>query len=409
MSIQNLREQRAAKAKSLSELVNKTDWNAEKDQPIYDQGMAEIDDIDARIKRIVDSNEKIAAAHQQERVIDAAERVAHDKNSVGSKLFAKWLRKGDNALNAEEWQTVRNTMSTTTGSEGGFTVQTDIANQVIDALKEYGGMRQAATVIRTSQGNTIQFPTSDGTSEVGEIIAQNTTATDLDISFGNRQLITYKYSSKTCPVPIELLQDSAVDIEGFVRDRLVTRLARITNTHFTVGTGTNQPQGLVTGATAGVTAANATSQVTTITYSSLVDLVHSVDPAYRHGGRSSFMMADSSVRQVRKILDGQNRPIFTPGFDIPPVGVAYTQPDTLLGYPIIVNQDVPAMAASARSIVFGNIAKAYTIRDVMDVTLFRFTDSPFTKLGQVGFLAWMRAGGNILDVGATRVFINAAS
>jgi len=405
MSLQNLREQRAAKAKSLSELVEKKDWNAEKDQPIYDQALAEIDDIDAKIKRINEANEKIAASYAADTVVDAAQRVARDQKSEGSRLFAKWIKGGDRALTAEDWTSIRATMSTTTNSEGGFTVQTDVANTVIDALKAFGGMRSVATVIRTASGENMQFPTSDGTAEVGELIAQNVTATDLDISFGARTLVTYKYSSKVCPVPIELLQDSQVDIEGFIRQRLVTRLGRITNTHFTTGTGSGQPQGVVTGATVGVTAANSTSQVTSITYASLVDLVHSVDPAYRNMGNCSFMMSDTAVRQVRKILDGQSRPIFNPGYE---VGVPGGAPDRLLGYPVVVNQDVPVMAANARSIVFGDF-RGYTIRDVMDVTMFRFTDSPYTKLGQVGFLAWMRSAGNLLDTGAVRAFVNAAT
>lgn len=405
MSIQALREQRAAKAKTLAELVEKAEWNAAVDQPVYDAVMAEIDQIDARIKLVNEANAKIAASHATERVIEAGERVARDQRSEGSRLFVKWLKGGDSALNAAEWQSVRNAMSTTTNSEGGFTVQTDVASVVIEALKDFGGMRAGATIITTEKGNTIQFPTSDGTSEVGELIGQNTTATDLDISFGSRSIVTYKYSSKVVPVPIELLQDSQVDIEAFIRGRLVTRLGRITNTHYTTGNGTTQPQGLMSGATIGVTAANGSSQVTAVTYASLVDLVHSVDPAYRNGRACSFMMSDTAVRQIRKVVDGQSRPIFQPGYE---QGVPGGAPDRLLGYPIIVNQDVAVMAANARSIAFGDMS-AYTIRDVMEVTLFRFTDSAYTKLGQVGFLAWMRTGGQLLDTGAVRVFVNAAS
>jgi hypothetical protein len=109
-----------------------------------------------------------------------------------------------------------------------------------------------------------QLPTSDGTAEVGEIIAENTTATSADISFGTKSLVAYKYSSKVVAVPFELLQDSNVDVEAFVRKRLATRLGRITNTHFTTGTGSSQPNGVVTAATTGYTCANSTTQVTTV-------------------------------------------------------------------------------------------------------------------------------------------------
>lgn len=406
MSIQTLREQRAAKAKSLSDLVAKADWNADQDQPIYDAGMAEIDALDAQINRITALNEKVASAALTDSVIEAAERVGRDKKSEDARLYAKWLRGGDKALSNEDWAVIRNTMSTTTNSEGGFTVQTDVARSVLDALKSFGGMREVSTVIQTTMGNPMSFPTSDGTSETGEIIAENTTATDADISFGTKSLPVYKYSSKVVTVPFELLQDSNVDIEAFVRDRLSTRLGRITNTHFTTGTGSSQPNGIITAASAGVTAANSTSQVTAVTYDSIIDLIHSVDPAYRALGNCRFMMADSSVKVLRKVKDGSSRPIFVPGYE---VGVPGGAPDTLCGYPITINQDVAAMAANAKSIAFGDFS-FYYIRDVMAIEMFRFTDSAFTKKGQVGFLAWMRSGGNFIDVGgAVKLYVNAAS
>lgn len=406
MSIQALREQRAAKAKTLNELVTKPEWNAATDQPIYDAGLAEIDRIDDQIKNINDLNKRVAEDALNETVIIASERAGKDKKSDGARIFAKWMRGGDQGLNAEDWAIVRNTMSTTTTTEGGYTVATEVATSVLEALKAFGGMRSVAEVIQTAQGNPMNFPTSDGTAEVGEILAENTTATALDASFGVKSLPVYKYSSKVVAVPFELLQDSSVDIEAFVRNRLVTRLGRITNTHFTVGTGSSQPNGVVTAATTGYTAANSTSQVTTIIYTSLIELVHSIDPAYRNLANCSFMMNDSSVKKLRQILDTQGRPIFVPGYDVSNLGTA---PDRLLGYPVIVNQDVAAMAASAKSIVFGDLS-FYKIRDVMDISMFRFTDSAYTKLGQVGFLAWMRTGGNLVDVGgAVKLFVNAAS
>lgn len=406
MSIQTLRQQRAAKAMSLSDLVAKADWNADNDQPIYDAGMKEIDALDAQISRITAVNERVASEALTNSVIEAAERVGRNKKSVDSALYAKWLRGGDKALNAEDWSHIRNTMSTTTNSEGGFTVQTDVASSVLDALKDFGGMRSVATVIQTAMGNPMSFPTSDGTSEVGEVIAENTTATDADVTFGTKSLPVYKYSSKVVTVPFELLQDSSVDIEAFVQNRLVTRLGRITNTHFTTGDGSAKPTGIIAAAGTGVTAANSSSQVTAITYDSVVDLIHSVDPAYRALGNCRFMLNDSAVKVLRKVKDGQSRPIFVPGYE---TGVPGGAPDTLCGYPIVVNQDVASMAASAKSIAFGDFS-FYYIRDVMAVEMFRFTDSAFTKKGQVGFLAWMRSGGNLIDVGgAVKLFVNAAS
>lgn len=406
MSIQALREQRAAIAMSLKELVEKKDWSAEKDQPIYDQKMAEIDALDAQMKRIVDANERIAAETRDNGVADAADRLARDKRDPAMAIYAKWLRGGDRALNEADWTSIRNTMSTTTGAEGGFTVATEVARMILDALKAFGGMRAVSTVIQTTGMGLMQFPTSDGTSEEGEIIPENGTATDADVSFGTIALPVYKFSSKVVTVPIELIQDSNVDVEAFVRGRLVTRLGRITNKMFTIGTGAGQPHGIQVAASTGVTAANSTSQVTAVTYDSLVDLQHSVDPAYRERGNTRWMFNDSTLKAVRKIKDGSSRPIFVPGYEQAVPGGA---PDNLLGRPITINQSMPDMAASVKSILFGDFT-AYYIRDVMALSLFRFTDSAYAKKGQVGFLAWQRAGGNLIDVGgAVKGFVNAAS
>lgn len=403
MSIQALREQRGKIANALNELVNKPEWDAATDNAAYENAMAEIDAIDAKIKRIQDANEKLADETRSEAVAEGAERLARNSGDKGLSVYAKWLRGGDAALNADDWQAIRNTMSTTTGSQGGFTVDSEVAMSVIDRMREFGGMRSVATVISTMGFGAMSFPTSDGTTEVGEIVAENATAADQNISFGTVGLPVFKYSSRTVAVPFELLQDSGVDIEAFVQSRLVTRLGRITNQHYSTGTGTGQPNGIATAATVGVTAANGTTQVTAVTYDSLVDLQHSVDPAYR--SMAGWMFNDTTLRQIRKIRDGQSRPIFVPGYES---GMPGGAPDRLLGDPITVNQDIANMAASARSILYGDFS-GYYIRDVMALEMFRFTDSAFTRNGQVGFLAWMRTGGNLIDANKVRVFVNAAS
>lgn len=405
MSIQALREQRAAKAKSLHELVNKADWSKDRDAGPADALSQEIEALDDQISRINAANKAIADEALTGNVIVAAERVGRDQRSEGSRVFGAWLRNGLEGMSPED-RAIYNTMSTTTNSQGGYTVQTEVAREVLDALKAFGGMRSVSTIIQTSGVGDLNYPTSDGTGETGEIIGQNTTATALDLSFGVVTLSLYKFSSKIVAVPYELLQDSNVDIEAFVRQRLATRLGRITNTKFTVGagSGSSEPNGIVTAAGSGKV--GTTGQTTTIIYDDLVDLQHSVDPAYRQSMKCGFMMNDASLKVIRKIKDGQSRPIFVPGYEVGTPGGA---PDTLLGSPITINQDVATMAANAKSVLFGAFGE-YVIRDAMDVTMFRFTDSAYTKLGQVGFLAWMRSGGNLVDVGgAVKYYANSAT
>lgn len=389
MQIQALREQHASLAAQTRELVEKHngDWTSDH-QAKYEAALAELDKIKAQIDR-AEKAAQLAADNEFEAKADEAK--ARQIRSAGRELFAKWLKGGDKALTAQDWADVRAAMSTTTSSEGGYTVPTDVASRIIEVLKAYGGVRGVANVISSSQGNDINFPTSDGTSEVGELVGQNAAATAADPTFGVVTLKTYKFSSKVVAVPYELLQDSNADIEGFITRRLGERLARIENQMFTTGNGTTQPQGVVTAAASGKV--GTTGQTTTVIFDDLVDLVHSVDPAYR-AGNCRFMLNDATLKVIRKLKDSQGRPIFMPGYD----GLGGAMGDTILGYPVTINQDMAAPAANAKSILFGDFSR-YLIRDVMGMTLFRFEDSAYAKLGQVGFLAWMRTGGVLADGG----------
>ncbi len=411
MSIQALREQRAAKAKALNDLLtaNPDTWGPEL-QATYDAGIDEIDQIDGKINRQTALNERAAKDVLDGQLIEAGERGARDKQSPSAAIFSKWLRGGDQALSAEDIATIRNTMSTTTGAEGGFAVQKDVAKTIVDALKAFGGVRQSrATVLSTDMGNPIDYPTSDGTSEIGEQLAENAAAAATDPGFGVVNLTTYKFSSRSIAVPIELLQDSSVDIEAFVRLRMAQRLGRVTNQRFTAGTGTGQPQGIVTAAASGVVGATGTTASLgasgAVAYDNLVTLQHSVDPAYRQRGRE-WMMHDSTLREVRKLKDGQSRPIFVPGYE---AGVPGGMPDTLLGDTIVINQDMPVMAANAKSVLFGDFSP-FVIRDVMAMMAWRMTDSAFALKGQVGFVSMSRHGSVMTDVGgAVKYYQNSAT
>jgi HK97 family phage major capsid protein len=368
-------------------------WNAEH-QKFYDDGIAELDRIDGEISRIQRMNDLAAEEHINAAVLEAERRAARDAGEITPRgVYEAWLRRGEPGLTAEQRNVFRNTMSTTTGSEGGFTVPTEVARSVIDALKQFGGVRSVATVIATETGGPLNWPNSDGTSETGELVAENASQATADPVFGTVALNTYKFGSKWIKVPIELLQDSTIDMAAFIESRIRTRLGRVTNTYFTTGTGTSQPRGVVTAAGSGKV--GTTGQTTTVIYDDLVDLSHAVDPAYRAKGTCSFMMHDASVKVIRKLKDSQGMPIWAPSYQ---EGVRGGVPQTLLGHPITINQDMATMAANAKSILFGDFS-LYMVRDALDVQMMRFMDSGTAANGQVWFLAWLRSGGNFVDVG----------
>lgn len=408
--IQALRERLSALKKEanaqLAAAGSKT-WTAE-DKAKFD---AVVDEAE-RVEQQIDAHERAMNIAADKSFKDVPRNEPGAKKTELQEGLEIFMRKSFREMSQEDALKVRNTMSTTTGSEGGFTVQPLVATSLIDLLKAYGFMRRVADQITTANGADLAYPTSDGTTEIGEIVAQNAAASLGDPVFGTRSLNVFKFSSKIVTIPIELLQDSSIDIVAMVQQRLRDRIGRAQNAFFTTGTGTGQPMGLMTAASVGKV--GATGQTLTATYDDFVDLVDSLDAAYLDnppstpqmpGAEPAWMFSQTQRRVVRKIKDTAGRPIWTPSYD---EGAAAKTPDRLLGYPVNINNDIAVPAANAKTIAFGNLHK-YVIRDAMDVTMFRFDDSAFMSKGQVGFLAWSRAGGNLMDVNAVKTYQQSAT
>lgn len=399
MSIQALREQRNELSRQANHLLAEKGaavWSKE-EQVKFDDLLEQVDRADKQI-----------SAHQKILDDKAAEIVPQKKDADQIKANAYkavelLLRKSAKEMTSDEANFIRNTMSTTTGSQGGYTVPSQVSSDYVDTLKDYGGMRRVADRLVTGDGRDLSYPTTDGTAEVGEIVAQNTQAATADPSFGTVALNVHKFGSKTITIPIELLQDTAVDIVGLVNRRVRDRIGRIQNQKFSVGTGTGEPTGLTVAASVGKT--GTTGQTTTIIYDDLVDLIDSLDIAYQAEGELSFMFGQTLRRTIRKIKDTAGRPIWTPSYE---GGMTQATPDLLLGYPVNINNDMPAPAANAKSLSFGQ-HKKYLIRDAMELTLFRFEDSAFVTRGQIGFLAWARAGGNLIDTAGVKLYQHSAT
>lgn len=405
-TLKALREQKQEKSRLANKLLaDKGDqvWTKE-DQAQFDNLADEMSRLDAQIE----AHQKMVDDTALENFADAdkhrQERPAKAQVSDAVRAMNILLRNQTKHISSEDMELIRNTMSTTTGSEGGYTVPSEIATTVIDTLKDYGAMRRNASRLVTSDGRPLSYPTSDGTAEEGEIVAENTSATDDDIEFGTVALNTFKFSSKVITIPIELLQDTVVDVLGLINARVRDRIGRIQNRMFTVGTGSGQPNGIVTGSSVGK--AGATGQTVTVLYDDLVDLTDSIDIAYLEAGMPlKFMCSQTTRRVVRKIKDTAGRPIWTPSYDL---GMSAGASDLLMGYALEINNNMASPGANNKSIGFGDISK-YMIRDAMDITLFKFEDSAFIKKGQIGFLAWARSGGNMPDNSAFKTYQHSAT
>lgn len=296
------------------------------------------------------------------------------------------------------------TMNTITGAAGGFVIAPDqsLFGQIVEAQKFYGGMLTAGcTVLNTATGSDLPIPTDDDTSNEGAIVAEEGShASGTNITIGQKILKSYLFSSKIVKVSWQLLNDSSFPFEAYLARKLGQRLGRILNRKLTVGTGAAEPSGIAVGLTVGRTCA--TGSTTTCTADDLIRLEFSVDKAYRNPQTCRYMMSDASMLVVSLLKDGEGRYLMQP--DLTQAG-GYR----LRGYPIVVNSNMVDMSANAVSVLFGDTS-FYYIRNVQGVQLVRLNEL-YAENGQVGFLAFSRHDGGLIDAGQHPVksLVNSAS
>jgi HK97 family phage major capsid protein len=226
------------------------------------------------------------------------------------------------------------------------------------------------------------------TSNVGALLSENVQDSEQDVTFGNLTLDAYKYTSKIVRVSVELMQDSAFNMGSVLGSLLGERLGRIQNTHATTGTGSSQPNGVITASTLGKTAA-ATGAVT---MDELLDLQASVDPAYRMG--STWMFNDATRNEIRQLKSTDSVYHWSPG-------AIAGDPDRLFTSPVVINQDMASMATTTKPVLYGQLSK-YLMREVLGVTLVRMNER-YADYHQVAFVAIMRFDGDLLDAGTNPV------
>ena len=409
-----LRSQRAQAREAQKALIDAAeaanrDLTAEEDEQ-FTRANTDIDSLTARIDRQELMERTPASDPEQRRAPEQENRggpsVPFWEDETYSKAYRSWLRTGEVAPVLRQGYTTdhgdmyrsagagqareQRALATNAMTAGGYIIApNDFAAGIERAMLWFGGMRQVAQVISTDNGADLPYPVSDDTTNTGEIVNENTAVTEQDVTFGQRILKAHLYSSKMVRVPVNLVQDSAFDLDAFLSETFGERIGRIQNTHFTTGTGANQPTGITTQSVLGVTAAGTAS----ITPDELIDLEHSVDVAYRTQG-ASFMMRDGTVQHVRKLKDGMGNYIWQPGMQA-------GSPNSINGYPYTVNNDMAALATGVISVLFGQLNR-YKIRDVKGFTLLRLVER-YADLLQVAFFAYSRADGMLINAGGDPV------
>ena len=282
-----------------------------------------------------------------------------------------------------------------TPAAGGYTVPQGFLPELMKAMADWGPMLDPAVtrVIDTDTGNALPWPTADDTANVGALLSENAQATEQDITFGVGQIDAWTYTSKIIRVSLQLLQDSAFDMDSLINELFGERIARAANTDLTVGNNASRPNGIVTAAPMGKTAASAT----VITSDEVIDFYHSVNPAYRRSPKFGMMFNDNTLKVLRKLKDGQGNYLLESlkdgGATLNLAGISV---------PYTINQAVADIATGARVMVAGDFNK-YIVRRVKDFTLMRLVER-YADYLQVGFVAFNRIDGELADAAAVKHF-----
>ncbi|MET9099949.1 phage major capsid protein [Streptomyces antibioticus] len=403
---QNTVWQRMQDIQSAAESENR-DLTAEERQN-WDQAEERLTEISGDIDRLnrmaqlqqIDRSQVVSTTGEpgDRRGTDAEEQARRYNDA-----FGVYLRGGMDRLTPDQrdlmmaHQVDMRSMGAGIDTAGGFTVPDEFRNLMTETMKAFGGLLGLADVITTSTGTDLKWPTNDDTGNEGELLGENQPAGEQDLNVGGKTLKAHIFSSKQVRLSLALLQDSAFSLDQWVPKKLGERIGRRAARAFTTGTGVDQPEGLTTAAAVGKQGAS--GQTTSVIYDDLVDLEHSVDSAYRPN--AEYLMADATLKVIRKLKDTQGRPIWVP---IPAPGF----PATINGFKYNLDNSMPSPAASAKTIAFGDYKAGYVIRQVQAVQTLRLVER-YAEYLQVGFLGFARLDGGIQDSSAIRMYQHAAS
>ncbi|MFN3274906.1 MAG: phage major capsid protein [Paracoccus sp. (in: a-proteobacteria)] len=312
------------------------------------------------------------------------------------KAFNAYLRHGDDdglrGLTIEE-------KGLTVVSDGGFLAAPQVAETVQNALHSSASLRRLANVV-TIESAVYEVLVEKG--DMGAGWATEAAATETANAGIERIAIPVHELSAMPKASQRLLDDAAFDVEGWLAERIASRFARSEALAFVRGDGVDKPRGILnypTAANAGATAAQigfvGTGALgdfgTTAPMDALVDLIFALGAEYR--ANASFLMNSKTAARVRKMKDADGRFLWS---DPMTAG----QVPQLLGYPVMVSEDMPDIAANAFAVAFGDFRAAYTIVERPDLRVLR---DPFSAKPHVLFYATKRVGGGVTDFRAVKL------
>ncbi|MBT8418869.1 MAG: phage major capsid protein [Silicimonas sp.] len=324
---------------------------------------------------------------------------AAEAEAPHQKAFAAYLRTGeDDALRGLPLE--GKAMSTSVAADGGYLVDPETAETVKSVLRGASSIRQVANVVNVeaTSFDVLIDSTEAGAGWATETASSVETATPTI----ERISIPLHELSALPKISQRLLDDSAFDIEDWLAGRIADTFARSEAAAFIGGDGVDKPVGflthpqvangawswgslgyVVTGTDGGFNAGNPGD--------GLIDLVYALGAQYRANG--SFVMNSRTAGEARKIKDVEGRFIWADS-------LSAGEPARLLGYPVLIAEDMPDIAAGSVSVAFGDFSAGYTIAERPDLRILR---DPFSAKPHVLFYATKRVGGDVSDFAAIKL------
>ena len=312
--------------------------------------------------------------------------------SKGGRASAEYQKAFWNAMRTRAGEgldpMIKNALQIGTDTEGGYLVPDEFERTLIESLNEENIFRKLANVISTASGDRkIPVVASKGTASW---IDEEGAIPESDDSFGQVSIGAYKLGTMI-KVSEELLNDSVFNLENYIAREFARRIGNKEEDAFFTGDGSGKPTGILAasgGAQIGVTAASATA----ISIDEILDLFYSLKSPYRN--KSVFVMNDATIKAIRKLKDGQGQYIWQPSLQA-------GTPDTILNRPVYTSSYVPTIAASAKSIIFGDFGY-YWVADRQG-RVFKRLNELYAATGQVGFAATHRVDGKLILPEAIKV------
>lgn len=343
-------------------------------------------DYDAIDQRIKDEESFVEKEKRQiEQAANTENRGGKEPHAEERAAFVEYLRSGDRTkLDATQSRAA----DSLDGLTGAVITPTLLHNEIEIALKSFGGMTEAGTIMYTANGNKLVMPTINDTASRAKIVKMYEKNPRDKPQFDSIEIGAYTYRTDNVPLSLELLQDSQFNLEQVVGALMGTSFARGLNEDLTTGDGVEMPKGIVTSATAIDSQAAANS----IKLDDMIALMAAVDSAYGNNGK--FMLNRQTLFALRALKGTDGRFIWNES-------VAQGFAPTIFGKDYITNDHMPNIGAGNASVLFGDLSK-YRIRMVRNFSVVRLNEILAEYLA-IGLMGFARADGVLMDAGTNPV------